>query len=74
MMRIIPGDLSDPRVADLLRIHLTRARAETAPGSAHALYRGHGFVECEPFADYVPDRNSVFMSLDLRGSPNPPAR
>jgi putative acetyltransferase len=153
MMRIIQGDVSDPRVVDLLRIHLTSARAETAPGSAHALdltglqspgiciwtiwddekllgigalkrlsadhgevksmhtaqsmrgrgagsamlrhiiaaarasgmsrlsletgsweyfrparalYRNHGFVECPPFADYVPDTNSMFMSLDLR--------
>jgi putative acetyltransferase len=154
-MRISPGDLNDPRVIDLLQIHLTSARAETAPGSAHALdltglqsldisfwtiwegetllgvgalkrlspdhgevksmhtaqsarrkgvgtamlqniiatarksgmlrlsletgsweyfraaralYRSHGFVECAPFADYVPDPNSVFMSLDLRES------
>ena len=37
MMRIAPGDLSDPRVADLLRVHLASARAETAPGSANAL-------------------------------------
>jgi putative acetyltransferase len=37
MMRIIPGDFSDPRVIALLKIHLTSARAETAPGSAHAL-------------------------------------
>ncbi len=36
-MRIIPGDLSDQRVVDLLHTHLTSARAETAPGSAHAL-------------------------------------
>jgi putative acetyltransferase len=36
-LRITKGDLSDPRVLDLLRIHVTRARAETAPGSAHAL-------------------------------------
>jgi putative acetyltransferase len=157
MMRIIPGDLSDPRVLDLLRIHLTKAAAETAPGSAHALdltglqspdisfwtiwddqtllgfgalkllsadhgeiksmhtaeamrkrgagsamlrhiiaaarargmsrlsletgswpyfaparalYKHHGFVECPPFADYVLDPNSVFMSLDLR-APEP---
>ena len=155
MMRIIQGDLRDARVVDLLRIHLTSARAETAPGSAHALdltglqspdisfwtiwddetllgvgalkrlsadhgevksmytvqslrrrgagsamlrhiiatarasgmsrlsletgswdyflpaqalYRSHGFVECPPFADYVLDPNSVFMSLDLRES------
>lgn len=154
MMRIVQGDFSDPRVVDLLHIHLTSARVETAPGSAHALdltglqspdisfwtiwddkallgfgalkrlstdhgevksmhtaqgmrgrgvgsamlrhiittsrasgmsrlsletgsweyfrparelYRSHGFVECPPFADYVLDPNSVFMSLDLRG-------
>jgi putative acetyltransferase len=155
MMRIIQGDLCDPRVVDLLCIHLTCARAKTAPGSAHALdltglqspdisfwtiwddetlsgigalkrlsadhgevksmhtaqsmrgkgagsamlrhiiaiarvsgmsrlsletgsweyfrpahalYRSHGFVECPPFADYVLDPNSVFMSLDLQES------
>src|SRR5690348_9900893 len=39
-MRIVEGDFSDPRVRDLLHIHLTRARAETAPGSAHALDTG----------------------------------
>ena len=32
-MRIVPGDFGDPRVIALLRI----ARAEMAPGSAHAL-------------------------------------
>ena len=37
MMRIIQGDLSDPRVTGLLHTHLTNARAQTAPGSAHAL-------------------------------------
>jgi putative acetyltransferase len=155
MMRIILGDLSDPRVIALLQIHLTSARAATAPGSAraldlsglqspdisfwaiwddemllgigalkrlspdhgeiksmhtaqsmrrcgvgramlqhliatarangmsrlslesgswdyfrpaHALYRNHGFVDCPPFADYVLDPNSVFMSLELRES------
>ena len=155
MMRIIQGDLNDQRVVDLVHIHLTSARAETAPGSAHALdltglqspdisfwtiwddetllgvgalkelspdhgeiksmhtaesmrrrgagramlnhiiatarasgisrlslktgswkyfrparalYRSHGFAECPPFADYVRDPNSVFMSLDLQKS------
>jgi putative acetyltransferase len=153
MMRIIQGDFSEARVIDLLHVHLTNSRAQTAPGSdhaldatglqspdisfwtiwedetllglgalkrlspdhgevksmhtaqsmrrrgaaramlghiiaaarargmsrlsletgsweyfwpAHALYKSHGFVECPPFADYVPDPNSVFMSLDLR--------
>jgi putative acetyltransferase len=37
MMRIIQGDFSDPRVIDLVRLHLTSAHAQTAPGSAHAL-------------------------------------
>ncbi len=154
MFQITRGDLGDPRVIELLRAHLASARAQTAPGSAHALnlaglrspdigfwtmwddgalvavgalkrlspdhgevksmhtaervrrrgaggamlrhivetarasgfsrlsletgsweyfrparalYRNHGFVDCPPFADYRPDPNSVFMSLDLRG-------
>jgi putative acetyltransferase len=152
-VRIIPGDFQDRRVQELLQFHLASARAQSAPGSAHALdirelqspdirlwtiwdgdtlvgtgalkrlaadhgeiksmhtvqaerrrgaggamlchiiavarssglrrlsletgswayflpaqslYRRHGFIECPPFADYVPDPNSVFMSLDLR--------
>jgi putative acetyltransferase len=36
-IRIEEGGLDDPRVIALLRHHVTRARAETAPGSAHAL-------------------------------------
>jgi putative acetyltransferase len=152
MIKIIQDDFSDARVLALLQIHLTNARTQTAPGSAHALdftelqssdislwtiwdddtllgmgalkrlspdhgevksmhtaqfmrgrgvgtamlrhitcvarasgmsrlsletgsweyfrparefYRSHGFVECAPFAGYVLDPNSVFMSLDL---------
>lgn len=154
-MRIIKGDFHDPRVIALVSIHMSGSRAQTAPGSAHALdltslqspdvtfwtiwqdenlqgigalkhlspdhgeiksmhtaqlarrkgvasamlshiiatarargmsrlsletgswayfrpaqalYRKHGFVECPPFADYIPDPNSVFMSLDLHAS------
>ena len=37
MMQITEGDLDDPRVIALVKTHLTNARAETAPGSAHAL-------------------------------------
>jgi putative acetyltransferase len=36
-MHIIEGGLDDPRVVALLETHVTRARAETALGSAHAL-------------------------------------
>jgi putative acetyltransferase len=35
--RIIEGGLDDARVIALLGIHVTRARAEAPPGSAHAL-------------------------------------
>jgi putative acetyltransferase len=36
-MHIVEGGLDDPRVVDLLHAHRIRARAETAPESAHAL-------------------------------------
>ena len=36
-LQIIEGGLDDPRVVALLHTHVTRARAETARGSAHAL-------------------------------------
>ncbi len=39
-LRIVNGGLDDPRVVTLLQLHVTRARAETAPGSAHALDLG----------------------------------
>ena len=35
---------------------------------ARSLYRKHGFADCEPFADYRLDPNSVFMTLDLKQS------
>jgi putative acetyltransferase len=152
-VQITPGDLSDSRVIALLQYHLSSARVNTPPGSAHALdlkglqspditfwtawereilvamgalkqlsadhgevksmhtvpsarrkgvgsamlqhifafarsrgiwrlsletgsshyfrpamalYRNNGFIECPPFADYVQDPNSIFMTLDLR--------
>lgn len=37
---------------------------------ARQLYRSRGFVRCGPFADYQPDPNSVFMTLEtLEGNP-----
>jgi putative acetyltransferase len=33
---------------------------------ARSLYAGAGFDICEPFGDYRPSRNSVFMTRDLR--------
>ena len=34
-------------------------------GPARRFYRRYGFVTCEPFADYVPDPNSTFMTREL---------
>ena len=47
----------------------TRLSLETgameAFAPARALYLRFGFSFCEPFADYDPDRNSVFMTRAL---------
>ncbi|HEY4242560.1 MAG TPA: GNAT family N-acetyltransferase [Kofleriaceae bacterium] len=36
-MRFAPGDLGDPRVVELLTIHVTHARASSPPGTSFAL-------------------------------------
>ena len=36
--------------------------------AARGLYARAGFVECPPFGEYRPDPNSVFMTIDLRGT------
>lgn len=33
--------------------------------AARRLYEKFGFVYCDPFDDYLPDPNSVFMTLEL---------
>lgn len=47
----------------------TRVSLETGAQAffepAHRLYARHGFVECEPFGDYLPDPSSLFMTLEL---------
>jgi putative acetyltransferase len=46
-----------------------RVNLETGPqpyfAAARRLYARHGFVECGPFADYVDDPYSVFMTRPL---------
>jgi putative acetyltransferase len=48
---------------------LSRLSLETGSGAAFepaiALYHAHGFVDCEPFADYRHDPFSRFMTLEL---------
>ena len=38
---------------------------------ARTLYAKYGFVECGPFADYVVDPHSVFMTLEIEPSASP---
>ncbi|MET3962158.1 putative acetyltransferase [Marmoricola sp. OAE513] len=40
--------------------------AEDYFAPARRLYARHGFVECGPFADYVLDPNSIFMTREVR--------
>ncbi|HTR43199.1 MAG TPA: GNAT family N-acetyltransferase [Pseudomonadales bacterium] len=57
-------------IARAREMGLTRLSLETGSWPyfipARELYERHGFVECPPFGDYVPDRNSVFMTLELQ--------
>ena len=57
---------------------LTRLSLETGSWpyfeAARALYRRHGFVECDPFGNYAPDPNSAFMTLSLDGTASTTAR
>jgi len=56
-------------VAEARSIGLTRLSLETGSWDyfipARALYASAGFTPCDPFGDYVPDPNSVFMTMAL---------
>ena len=51
------------------RLGYRRLSLETGSMSAfepaRRLYLKYGFTYCEPFADYIPDPNSVFMTKEL---------
>ncbi|MDQ7993616.1 MAG: GNAT family N-acetyltransferase [Propionicimonas sp.] len=61
--------LLDHVLAEAARRSYTRVSLETGSmeffAPARRLYARSGFVECRPFADYRPDPNSVFLTLDL---------
>lgn len=65
---LLAAIVGEARRRGLLRLSLETG-AEDYFAAARRLYLRHGFTECPPFADYVPDPNSVFMSLEL-----PPVR
>jgi putative acetyltransferase len=63
--RLLSHILEEARRRGYQRLSLeTGSMAAFAP--AHRLYAACGFRECPPFADYRPDRNSVFMTMELR--------
>ena len=59
----------DHLLAEAARAGLARLSLETGSQAmfepARRLYLRAGFTECEPFADYVLDPNSVFMTRTL---------
>jgi putative acetyltransferase len=56
-------------IAVARQIGLSRLSLETGSwpyfDPARQFYQRHGFAECPPFGGYVPDANSVFMTLEL---------
>lgn len=56
-------------IAEARRRGYRRLSLETGASAyftpAHQLYRKFGFQPCAPFADYVPDPNSLFMTREL---------
>lgn len=60
-------------LAELTRVALARGYsrisletgAEDYFAAARRLYRRNGFVDCEPFGEYRPDRHSVFLTKGL---------
>ncbi|MFF2052047.1 GNAT family N-acetyltransferase [Leifsonia sp. NPDC058194] len=62
--RLLVHVLVDAQDRDVQRVSLETGSQEFfAP--ARRLYAQAGFAECEPFASYLPDPNSVFMTRPL---------
>ncbi|MFT4399839.1 GNAT family N-acetyltransferase [Bacillus sp. SW14] len=62
--QVLKHILSEARKRDYERVSLeTGSMASFEP--ARKLYESFGFQYCEPFADYVEDPNSVFMTKKL---------
>jgi len=70
LRRGVAAALLDHIIAEAGRRGMTRLSLETGSGPAFepalALYRRRGFVEGEPFADYVRSDFNRFLHLDLQ--------
>ena len=62
--RLLLHILDDARSRNLERIYLETG-TENYFAPARRLYARNGFTECQPFAEYRHDPNSVFMELRL---------
>jgi putative acetyltransferase len=56
--------LAEARASGMSRISLETGTMD-AFGPARAMYRGAGFVDCEPFGDYTVNPHSVCMTRTL---------
>lgn len=69
----IASQLLEHILTEAKRMGLTRISLETGSAEffqpARRLYRKFGFDYCEPFGDYRPDPNSVFMTRTLQAWP-----
>lgn len=63
--RLLEHIIEEARARAYIRVSLeTGSMSEFVP--ARRLYESFGFVYCGPFADYIEDPNSSFMTLKLR--------
>jgi putative acetyltransferase len=59
--------VAQSRLRGYHRLSLETGSAD-AFAPARRLYEGFGFTACAPFGDYVPDRHSTFLTLELEPS------
>jgi putative acetyltransferase len=62
--RMLEHIIAEARTRGYARLSLETG-TPAAFDPARRLYSRYGFVECGPFADYVPDPFSTFMTLEL---------
>ena len=62
--RLVEHILGEAKKRNYKRVSLETGSMD-AFAPAHSLYRRFGFRECGPFADYVLDPNSLFMTKEL---------
>jgi putative acetyltransferase len=62
--KLLEHILEEARRRNYKRVSLETGSME-AFAPAHRLYARFGFTECAPFADYIEDPNSLFMTKEL---------